>query len=131
MNAARIICSAAGQHLGALASRRHREVMELASETLALPGRETREIQIIATFVPPERICALPRPVASGVPPDVEGVRLAARNQRTNFLRRTNSPAPIRCPRFFPPGETPRLYGKRDARRHALHARLKSEVVIY
>ena len=37
MNAARIICSAAGQHLGALASRRHREVMELASETLALP----------------------------------------------------------------------------------------------
>lgn len=51
------------------------------------------------------------KPVASGVPPDVEGVRPAARNQRTNLLRRTNSPAPIRFPCLFLRAErpTPRL----------------------
>jgi hypothetical protein len=48
------------------------------------------------------------------------GVRLAARNQRTNFLRRSNSPAPIRGPRFFRRAGRPvPLCGSRpEARRH-------------
>jgi hypothetical protein len=42
----------------------------------------------------------------SGTAPRRSVRRPAARNRHTNFLRRSNSPAPIRCPRSLPPGGT-------------------------
>jgi hypothetical protein len=39
--------------------------------------------------------------------PDAEGAALAARNPRSNYLRRTSFSAPVRCSSFFPPGGTP------------------------
>jgi len=54
----------------------------------------------------------------------VEGGRLAARNQRTSFLRRTHSPAPIRV-HAFSAGRDARLYDRPEARRHRGNARMR------
>ena len=50
--------------------------------------------------------------VAVGVPPAVEGVRLAARIGPLIIQAYGNGVAPL------PPGGTPRLYGRRDAHRY-------------
>jgi len=50
--------------------------------------------------------------VAAGVPPAVEGGHPAARTGATRLY----SLGIMGC--FIPPGGTPRLYGRRDARRH-------------
>ena len=53
-------------------------------------------------------------PVALGVPPDVQGGRLAARK---GLIHRIDG----RKSTQIPPGETPRLYGRRDVRHYAKH----------
>ena len=62
-------------------------------------------------------IDALPAAVASGVPPDVEGGRPAARNQRTNFLRRSNFPTQAAV-LLFSAGRDARLYDRPEAHRY-------------
>jgi len=54
--------------------------------------------------------------VAAGVPPAVEGARPAARTERWTFQRRRFPSPSGDHPSLGPPGETPRLYSRRDAR---------------
>ena len=61
--------------------------------------------------------------VASGILPDVKGVRLAARIGARMFGGSGKIPARWICVRLFPPGWKPRLYGRRDARRYGVMAR--------
>jgi hypothetical protein len=60
--------------------------------------------------------------VAAGVPPAVEGWRPAARIERvpSTVAGPGKSDPPLNNRAKVPPGGTPRLYGRRDARRYVL-----------
>ena len=64
------------------------------------------------------RIRAIPPFVASGVPPDVEGVRPAARNPVRFIAQALRVMVASHIRNRFPPARTPRLYVRPEARRH-------------
>ncbi len=75
---------------------------------------------LLAGRVPDQKAVSAPTPchrspkpggVASGLWPDEEGARLAARKKRTKLRWRWKIPATLVCVKLVPPGGTPRLYG--------------------